>query len=68
MAKGHSLQEPFLNALRKERIPVSVYLVNGIKPVSYTHLDVYKRQGLPRPAKPPWRSIWANDGRLQSSA
>ena len=30
-AKGHSLQEPFLNALRKERIPVSVYLVNGIK-------------------------------------
>lgn len=31
MAKGHPLQEPFLNALRKERIPVSVYLVNGIK-------------------------------------
>jgi host factor-I protein len=25
------LQEPFLNALRKERIPVSIYLVNGIK-------------------------------------
>ncbi len=31
MAKGHYLQEPFLNALRKERIPVSIYLVNGIK-------------------------------------
>jgi len=31
MAKGHSLQEPFLNALRKEHIPVSIYLVNGIK-------------------------------------
>ena len=31
MAKGHSLQDPFLNALRKERIPVSIYLVNGIK-------------------------------------
>jgi host factor-I protein len=31
MAKGHSLQEPFLNALRKERIPFSIYLVNGIK-------------------------------------
>lgn len=31
MSKGHSLQEPFLNALRKERVPVSVYLVNGIK-------------------------------------
>lgn len=31
MSKGHSLQDPFLNTLRKERIPVSVYLVNGIK-------------------------------------
>lgn len=31
MPKGHSLQEPFLNALRKERIPVAIYLVNGIK-------------------------------------
>ena len=31
MAKGQSLQDPFLNALRKERVPVSVYLVNGIK-------------------------------------
>ena len=31
MSKGQSLQEPYLNALRKERVPVSVYLVNGIK-------------------------------------
>ncbi len=31
MAKGQMLQDPFLNALRKEKIPVSVYLVNGIK-------------------------------------
>jgi host factor-I protein len=31
MNKGHILQDPFLNALRKERIPVSVFLVNGIK-------------------------------------
>jgi len=31
MAKGQSLQEPYLNTLRKERIPVSIYLVNGIK-------------------------------------
>jgi host factor-I protein len=31
MTKGQTLQEPFLNALRKERIPVSIYLVNGIK-------------------------------------
>ena len=31
MSKVHTLQEPFLNVLRKERIPVSIYLVNGIK-------------------------------------
>jgi len=31
MSKGQNLQDPFLNALRKERIPVSIYLVNGIK-------------------------------------
>ena len=31
MSKGQTLQEPFLNALRKERVPVSIYLVNGIK-------------------------------------
>lgn len=31
MNKGHTLQDPFLNALRKERVPVSIYLVNGIK-------------------------------------
>jgi host factor-I protein len=31
MAKGQSLQEPYLNALRRERVPVSIYLVNGIK-------------------------------------
>ncbi|HSG63767.1 MAG TPA: RNA chaperone Hfq, partial [Gammaproteobacteria bacterium] len=26
MAKGQSLQDPFLNALRKEKVPVSIYL------------------------------------------
>ncbi len=31
MSKGHTLQDPFLNTLRKDRIPVSIYLVNGIK-------------------------------------
>ena len=31
MAKGQCLQDPYLNALRRERIPVSIYLVNGIK-------------------------------------
>jgi host factor-I protein len=31
MPKGQSLQEPFLNALRRERVPVAIYLVNGIK-------------------------------------
>jgi host factor-I protein len=36
MNRGQSLQDPFLNALRKERVPVSIYLVNGIKMV-YKH-------------------------------
>jgi len=31
MSRGQSLQDPFLNALRKERIPVSIFLINGIK-------------------------------------
>ena len=31
MSRNQSLQDPFLNALRKERLPVSIYLVNGIK-------------------------------------
>ncbi len=30
MSKGQ-LQDPFLNALRTEKVPVSIYLVNGIK-------------------------------------
>jgi host factor-I protein len=31
MAKAQSLQDPFLNALRRENVPVSVFLINGIK-------------------------------------
>ncbi len=31
MSKGQMLQEPFLNALRREHVPVSIFLVNGIK-------------------------------------
>ncbi|MGB1158294.1 MAG: RNA chaperone Hfq [Porticoccaceae bacterium] len=31
MSKGQNIQDPFLNQLRKERVPVSVFLVNGIK-------------------------------------
>jgi host factor-I protein len=30
-ARLTTLQDPLLNALRKERIQVSIYLVNGIK-------------------------------------
>ena len=29
--RGTALQDPFLNVLRRERIPVSIFLVNGIK-------------------------------------
>lgn len=31
MAKAQSLQDPFLNALRRENVPVSIFLINGIK-------------------------------------
>jgi len=31
MSKGQTLQDPFLNMLRKEKVPVAIYLVNGIK-------------------------------------
>ena len=31
MSKGQMLQEPFLNALRREHVPASIFLVNGIK-------------------------------------
>ena len=39
MAKGQSLQDPFLNALRRERVPVSIYLVNGntVSQMVYKH-------------------------------
>jgi host factor-I protein len=29
--KSQLLQDPFLNTLRREHVPVSIYLVNGIK-------------------------------------
>jgi host factor-I protein len=31
MSKGQNLQDNFLNALRKDHTPVSIFLVNGIK-------------------------------------
>lgn len=31
MSKGQSLQDPFLNVLRREKVPVSIYLISGIK-------------------------------------
>jgi host factor-I protein len=31
MSKHHLLQDSFLNELRKEKVPVSIFLVNGIK-------------------------------------
>ena len=31
MSKRENLQDPYLNALLKERVPVSIFLVNGIK-------------------------------------
>lgn len=31
MSKSHLLQDAFLNELRKEKVAVSIFLVNGIK-------------------------------------
>lgn len=31
MSKGQTIQDPFLNNARKEKVPVSIFLVNGIK-------------------------------------
>tara|TARA_E500000178_G_scaffold343678_1_gene390796 strand:- start:368 stop:631 length:264 start_codon:yes stop_codon:yes gene_type:complete len=31
LSRGHKLQDPYLNALRYDRVPVSIFLVNGIK-------------------------------------
>lgn len=31
MKKNIALQEPYLNILRKEKVPVSIYLISGIK-------------------------------------
>lgn len=31
MSKGQNLQDIFLNTLKKEQTPVSIFLVNGIK-------------------------------------
>ena len=39
MSKWPSLQDPFLESLKKEKVPVSIYLVNGIK--LQGHVDDY---------------------------
>lgn len=31
MSKGQNLQDTFLNTLRKEHVPVAIFLENGIK-------------------------------------
>jgi len=42
--KGTALQDPFLNALRKERIPVSIYLAPLIKWYTSTRYPLWCRQ------------------------
>ena len=46
-----NIQDSFLNTARKERHNITIYLVSGVT-VSYTHLDVYKRQ-VPHSQHPP---------------
>ncbi|MBF0155819.1 MAG: RNA chaperone Hfq [Magnetococcales bacterium] len=28
---GHNVQDPFLNTVRRDRVPVTIFLINGIK-------------------------------------
>lgn len=44
MNRGESLQDLFLHALRTERVPVAVYLVNGIK--LHGHIDSFDQYGV----------------------
>ncbi len=39
MKQSTYLQDPFLNMLRKEKVPVSIFLVNGIK--LHGHIDAF---------------------------
>lgn len=55
MSKGHSLQDPYLNTLRKERVPVSIYLVNGINPsTSSIRWSATPRRAFVRMRYGPW--------------
>ena len=45
--KGQLLQDPFLNLLRKEHVPVSIYLVNGIK--LQGHIESFDQYVVPSP-------------------
>lgn len=41
MKQGAELQDPFLNILRRDKIPVSIFLVNGIK--LHGHVESFDR-------------------------
>ena len=41
-----------LNSVKDNPVGLTLNLISGFKPVSYTHLDVYKRQYLGILAKP----------------
>jgi RNA chaperone Hfq len=69
MSKGQSLQDPFLNALRRERVPVAIYLVNGIKLQgtieSFDQFVVLLRnrvRATPRVEGPRWQPICKGTG------
>ena len=43
-AKGNSIYQKIKNGVDNSDLPVSKLLMHGSDAVSYTHLDVYKRQ------------------------
>lgn len=44
MPKGQTLQDPFLSYLSKEKLPVSIFLVNGIK--LHGHIEAFDQQSI----------------------
>ena len=45
---------PYIDTLISRGLGETIHQVTGLIPVSYTHLDVYKRQDMRRPAEPAW--------------
>ena len=63
MSKGQSLQDPFLNALRKERVPVSIlYIVANLAlglHIYHGAWSMFQSLGVNNPKFNAWRRYFA---------